>query len=59
MYLCSQAAKVLKPTVRVVELRHRTSLLAGSLLDRTSTNLGSDDDIIIEDTPIGDGSWGR
>lgn len=53
-----EAAKVLK-FGHVVELRHRTSLLAGSLLDRTSTNLGSDDDIIIEDTPIGDGSWGR
>ena len=47
------------PQVPLTHGYRRTSLLAGSLLDRTSTNLGSDDDIIIEDTPIGDGSWGR
>ena len=43
-----------KPTVKVVELQHRTQLLQAS---RASTNLAPEDDLEIEDTPSS--SWGR
>ena len=46
----------MKPTMRVVMLQHRHQILAGSI-QSTSTNLSSEDDIVISDTP-GSG-WGR
>ena len=48
----------MKPEQRVVVLRHRTMLLSGSgPVGFTSTNLSSEDDFEIEDTPNSD--WGR
>ena len=34
-------------------------LLAGSPLDSVDTGLGEEDDFTIDDTPAGDGFWGR
>ena len=48
-----------KPTVKVVELQHRTMLLSGSPLTTTSSNLDADDDFEIEDTPAGNDFWSR
>ena len=49
----------MKPTMNVVQLQHRTMILAGSITT-TSTNLTGTDAIDIdEDTPAGDGFWGR
>ena len=49
----------MKPTMKVVELQHQHQLLAGSPLDSVNTGLGEEDDFEIEDTPAGDGFWGR
>ena len=49
----------LKPTMQVVHLQHQHQLLTGSPLDSVDTNLGNGDDFTIEDTPAGDGFWGR
>ena len=46
----------LKPTMQVVRLQHQHQLLAGSLLN-TGTNLDTEDDLVIDDTP--NGIWGR
>ena len=47
------------PTMKVVELQHLHQLLAGSPLDSVNTGLGDVDDFTIDDTPAGDGFWGR
>ena len=39
----------MKPTMNVVELQHQHQLLAGSITDVQT----------IDDTPAGDGFWGR
>ncbi len=48
-----------KPTVKVVELQHRTMLLSGSSPVRSvnagDTGIGIDEN----DEPAGDGFWGR
>ena len=44
----------MKPTMKVVQLQHRTMLLQAS---RASTNLAPEDDLKIEDTPSS--IWGR
>lgn len=49
----------MKPTVRVVELQHGNSLLAGSPTGSTDSNLDPEDVITIDGTPVGDGFWGR
>lgn len=49
----------MKPTVRVVELQHKNCLLAGSPTGSTSSNLDPEDVITIDDTPVGNGFWGR
>ena len=49
----------MKPTVRVVELQHKNCLLAGSPTGSTSSNLATEDAITIDDTPVGNGFWGR
>ena len=49
----------MKPTMKVVELQHQHQLLAGSPLDSVNTGLGDGDDFTIDDTPAGDGFWGR
>ena len=46
----------MKPEQRIVELRHRTMILAGSLTD-ANTNMTDDDDIDISGTP--GSTWGR
>lgn len=47
----------LKPTINITQLQHKTQLLQAS---RTSTNLASEDDLIIDDDePAGTGFWGR
>ena len=49
----------MKPTIQVVHLQHQHQLLAGSLTS-TSTNLGEGETLTIDDdTPAGDGFWGR
>ena len=48
----------MKPTMKVVELQHQHQLLAGSLTS-TSTNLDPVEELEIDDTPAGDGFWGR
>ena len=45
----------MKPTMKVVELQHQHQLLA----DSVNTGLGDGDDFTIDDTPAGDGFWGR
>ena len=45
-----------KPTMNVVKIQH-SGIICTSLT--TSTNLGNGDDFTIEDTPAGDGFWGR
>ena len=45
-----------KPTMKVVQLQHRTMILAGSI---TEVNSGDTGIIIDDDTPAGDGFWGR
>lgn len=50
----------MKPTMNVVKLQHQHQLLAGS--NPTSvqtTGLDDGDDFTIDDTPAGDGFWGR
>ena len=49
----------MKPTMKVVELQHQHQLLAGSPLDSVDTGLGEEDDFTIDDTPAGNGFWGR
>ena len=49
----------MKPTMKVVELQHQHQLLAGSPLDSVNTGLDDGDDFTIDDTPAGDGFWGR
>ena len=49
----------MKPIVRVVELQHKNCLLAGSPTGSTASNLAPEDVIYIDDTPVGDGFWGR
>jgi hypothetical protein len=47
----------MKPTVKVVQLQHRTTILSGSPVGLTSTNLDPEDEIDISSEP---GSvWGR
>ena len=46
----------MKPDMREVQLQHRCKLLAGSLTS-TRSNLSSEDDFVIEETP--QGVWGR
>ena len=46
----------MKPTMKVVQLRRRTLLLQASV---ASTNLTTEDALIIDDTPAGNGFWGR
>ena len=48
----------LKPTIQVVHLQHQHQLLADSLTS-TSTNLDPVEELEIDDTPAGDGFWGR
>ena len=49
----------MKPTIQVVHLQHQHQLLAGSLTT-TSTNLGEGETLTIDDdTPAGNGFWGR
>ena len=49
----------LQPTMNVVELQHQHQLLAGSITDVQTTGLGDGDGFTIDDTPAGDGFWGR
>ena len=50
----------MKPEQCVVELRHRTMMLNGSPLRSMSTNLATEDEIIIDDdTPASNDFWGR
>ena len=51
----------MKPTMRVVELQHKFQILAGSggLRGVNTTGLNGGDEIDIDDTPVGDGFWGR
>ena len=49
----------LKPTMQVVHLQHQHQLLTGSPLDSVNINLDEEDDFEIDDTPAGDGFWGR
>ena len=49
--------KYMKPTVRVVDLQHRTCLLTGSPLNSTNTNLTGEEVISIEEDP--QSIWGR
>ena len=49
----------MKPTMKVVELQHQHQLLAESITDVQTTYLDEDDDFTIDDTPAGDGFWGR
>ena len=49
----------MKPTMKVVELQHQHQLLTGSPLDSVDINLDEEDDFEIDDTPAGDGFWGR
>ena len=49
----------MKPTMKVVELQHQHQLLAGSPLNSVDTGLGEEENFEIEDTPAGDGFWGR
>lgn len=49
-----------KPAMNVVKIQHKCQILAGS--NPTSvktTGLGDGDDFTINDTPAGDGFWGR
>ena len=49
----------MKPTMKVVELQHQHQLLAGSITGVQTTGLGDGDGFTIDDTPAGDGFWGR
>ena len=49
----------LKPTIQVVHLQHQHQLLTGSPLDSVDAFLDEEDDFEIDDTPAGDGFWGR
>ena len=49
----------MKPTIQVVHLQHQHQLLTGSPLDSVDTGLGEEENFEIEDTPAGDGFWGR
>ena len=49
----------MKPTMNVVELQHQHQLLAGSITGVQTTDLGDGDGFTIDDTPAGDGFWGR
>ena len=52
-------SEYMKPTMKVVELQHQHQLLTGSPLDSVDTGLGEEENFEIEDTPAGDGFWGR
>ena len=47
----------MKPTVKVVQLQHRTMLLSGSPV--RSVNAGDTGIEIEDDEPAGDGFWSR
>ena len=49
----------MKPTIQVVHLQHQHQLLTGSPLDSVDINLDKEDDFEIDDTPAGNGFWGR
>ena len=49
----------MKPAMQVVELQHHCQILAGSPLTSTSTNFIDEDDLLIDDTPVGTDFWGR
>ena len=53
----------MKPTVKVVELQHRTMILAGSgggpLGSVNTQGVDDGDELFIEDTPAGTDFWGR
>ena len=50
----------MKPTMKVVELQHQHQLLAGSITDVQTTGLDEGETLTIDDdTPAGDGFWGR
>ena len=46
-----------KPTMNVVKIQH--SGIICTSLTTTSINLDEEDDFEIDDTPAGDGFWGR
>ena len=45
--------------MKVVELQHQHQLLAESITVVQTTGLDDGDDFTIDDTPAGDGFWGR
>ena len=58
----------LKPTMQVVLLQHQHQLLVGSPLSTINTTklsgedvttLSGEDEIYIDDDPVGNGFWGR
>ena len=51
----------IKPGMQVVELQHKTQLLAGSnkLRGVKTTGIDDDDDLDIDDEEAGTGFWGR
>lgn len=49
----------MKPTMKVVELQHQHQLLAESITVVQTIGLDDGDDFAIDDTPAGDGFWGR
>ena len=49
----------IKPTMQVVLLQHQGHLLAGSPLNNVSSNLDSEDELLIGETPVGEGFRGR
>jgi hypothetical protein len=49
----------LKPDMQIVQLLHQHQLLTGSPLDSVDAFLDEEDDFEIDDTPAGDGFWGR
>ena len=49
-----------KPTMNVVKIQHNCQILAGSTPTSVQTTcLDDGDDFTIDDTPAGDGFWGR
>ena len=48
----------IKPTMEILTIQEQEYLMAGSLTD-TTTNLGTGDDIDLQDDEVGDGFWGR
>lgn len=48
-----------KPAMRVELLQQQNHLLAGSNLGNVNSNLDPEDELLIDDTPVGFDIWGR